>query len=535
MVYIPNPTDATQPTGNVDASTADDEFRALKAYVLGLALTAGMFAPVRQCANDGMTDASGDPALFTAAAAGGLAIDFKATGRPLVANFAGGSTGTGVNDRNSSLTADAANVVTALPALNTSYIYADYVNAAAMTWGQTLIPPQYGKAFDRTRQELLRFAGADASVSMISDYGNTWTPAGNAQIDTAVQIDGLNTLLCDGAGDWIESTNFTSLGIGSWTLETKVRWNTVPSVGTNQAIFSAVNAVPVGLVLFLSNTAGVTKLAIALSSNGTTSDIAASTLGTKTVWANATTYHIAVTFDALAGKYFIYVDGVLDQTVVSALKVCALTRIRVCDSAGVNNLNGAVAGVRLSPFCRYPNGVAFAAPNISTFAVEGDTFDIQGMKMYTVTAASVVAGVNPTFTQKYRVYFGEVDTSALIPTALRSYAFNGKVVTALQNAAAGAAAFAFPHNLGMFAFLPTLFLQNINTEQGYSPGNQVLIGGGTDSSTQCWDVVNVSRNNITFIQSAMPVVANLVTGTRTAITAANWKIGVIASRGWGGA
>lgn len=41
MAYIPDPTDASQPTGTVFASTAAAEFRAIKAY-LGSIVAAGL-------------------------------------------------------------------------------------------------------------------------------------------------------------------------------------------------------------------------------------------------------------------------------------------------------------------------------------------------------------------------------------------------------------------------------------------------------------------------------------------------------------
>ena len=72
MVYIPNPVDATQPLGTVDASTADDEFRALKAYIAGIVLTAGMFSPVRQTVIDGVVDPTGAPVFLTVPGSGGL-------------------------------------------------------------------------------------------------------------------------------------------------------------------------------------------------------------------------------------------------------------------------------------------------------------------------------------------------------------------------------------------------------------------------------------------------------------------------------
>lgn len=542
MAYIPNPTDGTQPTGNVDASTADDEFRALKTYIQGLVLGGGftgMFSPVRQAINDGFADGSGFPSFLTAAAAGGLALDLKATGRPLVANFAGGGTGTGTNDRLGTYTGDVASVVAGLAALSTNFIFADYVSAGVWTWQSGLVPPQYGIAFDRSKQSLLRFAGADASTSILDDYGNTWAAVGNAQIDTAVQIDGLNTLLLDGTGDYVECLNIQTLGSGSWTIEAKVRFNALPAAATH-IIFEFLNASTFGLVLGLNDTAGVKKLSLFASSTGGVFDIfngtgAPAGLGTSTVWATGTTYHIVVTYDALSGKYFLYKDGVLDFTGASALRIAALTRVRLGDGVAVGfaNLNGAIAGFRYGQLCRYPNGVGFVAPSIATFAVEGDFFDIQAMKMYSVTAASVVAQTNPTLTSKYRMYFGEADTSAIIPTALRSYAFNGRAYSADLTLVSGAA-IPFNHNLGVIPEKLSAFLKNVTADAGYAPGDIVAIGSNYENATNAY-TTSSNRNTMQYVQSAVATIGLKTTGARSATVLANWRLQLQTSRGWGGA
>jgi hypothetical protein len=534
MAYIPNATDATQPTDNVDASTAAAEFRTLKGYIQALVLAAGMFSTVRQTVTDGFVNATGDPAFMIAAAAGGQALDLKATGRPIVVNFAGGSSGTGVNDRNSTLTADTANVITALPASNTSFIYADYVNAAGWTWGQTLIPPQYEKVYDRTRQALLRFAGADASTTILDDYGNTWTANGNAQIDTAVQIDGLNTLLLDGAGDTVSCPNFTNIGLDSWTLEEKIRYNALPAPGASMTAFEACNAGSFGCILYLENVAGTIKLKLSLSSTGAANDIAAAVIGTSAVWATGTTYHLAVTFDALAGKYLVYKDGVLDITVVSPSRVCVLTKMLIGDNnIGTSFLNGAVAGFRFSPCCRYPNGTAFAVPNISTFAAEGDFFDIQAMKMYSITGPSTAAGSPPANVQKYRCYLGEVDTGLAAPATIRNYAFNGTAeisvvgLTPVINT--------INHNLGTIPKRTRFVIVNKILDNICNPGNEA------ESSAQINPVANAgytlvsSRNRTILLISNVAYIVIIVSGASSNIVYANYNTKLYVSRGWGGA
>lgn len=545
MVYIPNPTDASQPTGNVDASTADDEFRALKAYVLGLALTAGMFSPVRQTVNDGFIDASGNPAFLTAAAAGGEALDLKATGRPLVVNFAGGSTGTGVNDRNSTITGDTANIVTALPASNTSYIYADYVNAASMTFGQTLAPVQYGKVYPQNIGSVLQFAGAAGATTFLDDFGNTWTAQGGARVQTNQFKFGTGGLggqgaanVMNGAADSVRSTAFTSLGAGGWTIRAWAYPTVLPGVGVNAAVITVANATNFGALAYLNNTGGTIRWAFTASSNGVANDIAPGNVGTTLPVIN-TWYFIELTFDALAGVYRLYVNGVQEATVVSTAKICQTTEARV--GAVPNNTawwNGYIDKPEILSYCQHPAGTTYAvpvaAPNLATAGYAPDAFDIQAMKMYSVTGPSVAAGSAPATTQKYRVYLGEIAAGVAVPTTVTNYAFNGRATPALQACAAGAAGFSFVHNLGLTPQHLEPYLVCFTSEVGYLPGNTLYPVSG-DNSTQCWLAVNTTRLQAVFIQTVMPVVANLSTGARAGLTPANFRVGMNISRGWGGA
>lgn len=492
-----------------------------------------LYPPVRQTVIAGALDANGYANFFSIGA--GLAINLAATTTPLIMAFAGGYNSGGSVDRLSLLSADVASFVSALQATNTNYITAAYVNEASVTWGSTLNPPQYGYAYDKTKQSLLKFAGADASTSIIDDFGNTWTAVGNAQVDTAVQIDTLNTLLCDGTGDYVENTQFTSLGGGSWTIECKVRWNTLPAAST-QVFFGAFNAGGFGAQLALNDTAGTKKLSLWLSSNGSSWDIASALLGTSTVWATATTYHIALTYDALAGKYFVYKDGVAEaaQTTTSALRVCGITKIRLgVDSAAASGFNGCMAGFRFAPYCRYPNGTTFVAPTISTFVVEGDFFSIPEMKMYTVSAASVVAGTNPIMTAGNKLYVGEADTSAGAVTAVRNYAYQGQYVSADTTVPAVGINTAFASNIGNLAQNVAVYLRNYVGEGGWTVGGIIsVVSPGTARTTLPIGITDRNTLNVVTGSSAVFQGINKTNGTEFSVTAASWKMFVVAQRGW---
>lgn len=546
MVYIPNPTDSSQPTGNVDASTADDEFRALKAYVLGLALTAGMFAPVRQCANDGFVDATGNAAFLTAAAAGGEALDFRGATRPLVVNFAGGNTGTGVNDRNSTLTADAAGAISAIPPSNTSYIYADYVNAAAMTWGQTLAPVQYGKIYPRNIGAVLQFAGAAGSTVFLDDFGNTWAAVGGAKVQTNYFKFGTGGLggagatnALNGAADYLRCTDITSLGPNGWAMRCWVKpLNAFPGAGNSAVIMAMTNAAAAGATVHIFNNAGTIRFAYSLSSDGATNNIAANVQGT-TLPVLGTEYFIELTFDALAGVYRLYVNGVQEQSTASANRICVGTAATIGATATPTSFfQGYVDKPEILLYCQHSAGTAYvtpaATPNIAAVGYAPDAFDIQAMKMYSVTGPSVAAAAAPATTQKYRVYLGEVDTGAVVPTTVRSYAFNGQFETVATAYVSGTNNVS--HNLGVIPKRTQITLINrVSDAIAFTTDEMAITTAVISPVTAAGVTVMHRKNSSIFFLSNSAVIYITTTGVSVNATGGNYNVKMYISRGWGGA
>lgn len=492
--------------------------------------------PVRQTALMGAQTAAGYANFLSAGAA--LNFNISATATPLALTFSGGFGSTGNVDFLTRITADASNQGT-LGARQTNFITATYVSSSSVTWGSTVIPPQYGYAFDQAAQELLRWPGTNASTTILSDYGNTWTAAGNAQLSTGTLIDGGNTLLCDGTGDYVESSNFTTLGGGSWTWEFKFRWATLPIAGQTQVLLNAgQSASNFGILLGLNNTTGTTKTTLSLSSNSTSADIVSLQLGTKTVWATATTYHFALTYDALAGAYFLYVDGTQDgATVTTASRICGLVKVRYGEAidATLQQANGSYGWSRMSRSCAYPNGTAFT-PTTSIPSVTGDFFSIPQMTMYGVTVASGVAGTNPTLTAKNVVYVGEQDTGAATVTATRNYAYQGKYVSADTTIPGLGTRTAFAANLGVTPTIePQVFGRNYIADQGFTPGMivrlMILPTAGYATNAQ---VAIEDRNTLSVVTGSSAVISvnNRTTGVGVNGVAANWKMFVTAQRGF---
>lgn len=448
----------------------------------GTQLLSFTYAPVRQTVLTGAVDSNGYASHLSAGA--GLNFNISATSTPLQITYASGfSQGSNV-DRFTTISADASNQGS-LAASNTNFITSTYATATTTTWGSTLAPPQYGIAYDRTKQALLHFEGTNGSTTILDDYGNTWSVGGNAQIATAQFKFGASSVAFDGTTDYIETTGITSLPNGSWTTEFWLRFNALPGVSTNTVLWINPNAGGFGVGVGMNTTAGsVRTLIFSASSNGTSMDIANATNGANTTWATGTWYQIVVTFDALAGKYFVYKDGVSDISVTSSARVSAGARQRLGSSTGLTNffatpadLNGWIDEFSISPYCRYPNGTTFTPPSaaysVSTAGFSSDFFDTSGYKMYGVTAASGSAGVNPTLTAKNVVYHGEADTGASTVSAVRNYAYQGKYVSQDTTFPGASTRQAFSANIGTLLQVGRLYFRNYTAEGTYVAGNVV--------------------------------------------------------------
>jgi hypothetical protein len=499
--------------------------------------------PVRQTVLYGALDSNGYANHLSAGA--GLNFNIAATATPLVITYANGFGAQGDVDTVTVISADASNQGS-LAASNLSYITSTYASATSVTWGSTLAPPQYGYAYDRTKQSLLRFAGTNGSSTIVDDYGNSWATSGGAVISTGTQIDGLNTLDLTGAGKFIftNSASPTGFGYGNWTVEIKVRWATLPTAGNIENVFYFSNAGAFGLQLALDNTAGTFKLRMRLSSTGTSWDIK-DALGTSTTWATATTYHLAIVFDG--ANYYCYKDGVAEAalTTASSSKVInTMNDFRIgIDKASTSGFNGNVAGFRFLPYNAYPAGTTFTPPNISTFAVNNSTssdfFSIPAMTMYGVTAASASAGTNPTLTAKNVVYHGEAVTGASTVASTVNYAYKGQYVSADTTIPGLATRTAFNANLGVMPLLqPTFFIRNYTAENGFTPGMTSKVLGCSDANGVGVEPGNVESRNIISVTTGSTGgtgfnIETLTGGVRQALAAAsNWKMFIIANRGW---
>lgn len=439
----------------------------------GLTYTKLGVGDVRQCALAGAVDANGYANFLQASS--GLAISLDASPTPLVLTMAAGFGKGGAQDVVAVVSSDADPIVSGFEASNVSFVHATWASMSSVTWGKCLVVPDYAYAFDKTRGALLNFEGTDTSTTMLDDFGNTWAVNGNAQLDTAQSKFGSSSLLLDGTGDWIHSNDFKSLGGDSWEASVWVRWNALPGSGARQTIWSAVNDAGFGVQFNLFNNAGTTKLEVALSSNGTSHDITASTVGTNTSWATATWYKMRILYDSRSTIYrvFLSVAGaaeVQDLTVSTASRICAITRFQLGTWTTVQPLNGWIDAFR---FIRGAPKVAGETPSASAPTITDDPyhwFSIPEMKMYEVTSASGTAGVNPGMTARNRVFVGEVETDGSSVTTRRTYALRAEYkqqwTTPLPGLSANISA---THQVGVpDAVEAAVQLRCITTDAGYA-------------------------------------------------------------------
>lgn len=414
-----------------------------------------------------------------------------------------------------------------LPASNTSYIY----RTRGIAWKSTLVPKQESYAFDRSKQALLNFEGINGAVTTTDDFGNTWTLTTNT-ISTAQFKFGTSSQLCV-VGGVCSSLSFTSQGDSSWQEEL---WFRPTTVGVAQVLLTKYNAGNFGIDLRI--TAG-NVLSLSLSSTGAANDIAAASLGATALLIN-TWYKVRIVFDALAGTYRVYLSNnganeTQEINIASALKICAYVTTRIGNDNGLaTGARGNIDAYRFLPCATktVAEVPAIVAPTITDYTV---TFvQISLMKMFEVTAASLVSGTNPTLTAANDLFLGEADTNGGGITTIRNYALRSEYISPLYGLALGIN-YSNNHNLGVRPLIIDTVLVNQISEHGFSPGEEAH-GIMTHSSSA--DSVGImtsatARNSIvtTTGSTKIAILSRAVPGSAQFVTVANWKLRSYVKRG----
>lgn len=168
-----------------------------------------------------------------------------------------------------------------------------------------LAAPQ-SDGFDQYAKSLHDMNGTDGSTTFTDEAGKTWTPNGNAQIDTAQSVYGGASGLFDGTGDYISAaaSDDWRLDAGSnsnqWTLDLRVRFNGDPGSAS------------MGLVQEYADTSHwwVLRLASGANLNFYSYSAGSTLVDLSEAWnpAGDTWYHIALVKEGTTGYKF-FVDG----------------------------------------------------------------------------------------------------------------------------------------------------------------------------------------------------------------------------------
>jgi hypothetical protein len=476
----------------------------------------------RQTVQMGVTNSLGYASMLTPGT--GMTVNLSATMQPMVISFAAGATNYGAT-----ISADMPNIVT-LPMSNTSFISADYTSPTSVTWTSTLAPVQYGYSYNQSAQSVLQFNGTSGSTMILDDFGNMWTAMGGATIQNTQYKFGTGALggtgtnfALNGTSNYILSSGFKSLGNGSWSLRCWI-WPTNAATTTVQDIFDASSSTTTNygaqIVVYES------KIQYYLSSTGTTWDIVNGTPGTNTINSGMWQFTELV-YDSVDGKYYGYVNGLLDFTFASTIKVCPVSYIAV--GAGANNTQwfaGYIDKFEFLPYCQHPNGMTYAvptvAPNIATVGYSSDFFSVPNMTMTQVSGPSTTALANPMFTQKNRVYVGEAMTSTTLVTSAISYALKGQYDSGLFMVATNTM-YNKNHNLGYTAFATEVRIADdaVGTNERYAIDYWYALTG--------WQAGITTRNSAAIWTDA-DYVGLTVAGTGTVITTGYYR--VLTRRRW---
>ena len=192
--------------------------------------------------------------------------------------------------------------------------------------------------------------------------------------------------------------------------------------------------------------------------------------------------------------------------------------------------------IRFSPCCRYPAGTAIVPP-VAAFSLvnDADWFSIPDMKMYRISAPSLVVGVNPTFAQQYRLFIGETDTNVVATTAIRNYAVNGEYVSPfVRPFPAVNSQTSFSHNLGVYPTEAEVEAECNTTEFGYKPGERVKLASTNNATYAVPYTIRVTPTVASFATQGTGSLALIPAagGGASAATPSNWGYRFYARRSW---
>lgn len=284
-----------------------------------------------------------------------------------------------------------------------------------------------------TALSLLHLNGTNGSTTFTDAVGTlTYARGGStAVLDTGTVKFGTAALNVPSGN--VTSSTFTA--ITTWTFDCWVQFS---SVAGTHGIFAIIGGDVNGNVTGATHNGNGSGISWKVSYTGNAADL--SVTGSKTTWATGQWYHLAMTYDTVAGKYYFYVDGVKDAEAASGTGMSGAGAVIQLGNNGVGQaLNGWLDEVRYTNACEYPSGTTFSVqtseyalgstitPDTGALILTGSlaTVSNSGQRQITPnTGALTLTGPPPNITS-----WRTVNAGAVLLTGYAPSLFNGITLT----------------------------------------------------------------------------------------------------------
>lgn len=260
---------------------------------------------------------------------------------------------------------------------------------------------------------LLHFDGVNGATTTTDEVGHAVTFQGSSSTISTTAFKFSPSSL-RGAGNiggnrGVTVAGITSLGPAGWTARC---WVYIPTQASAHALvpFNMANSTTIaagyGVYTDISTVPGspaTTAWRVFLSSTGLSNNITPGVNGSQATISNFafdTQIMLAITYDAVAGHYYTYVNGVKLHDITSALTICPLVDGGVgCSAANFsgNATFGYIDEWELLGYCAYPGGTTFTPPAAPSTVVGNIVLNQTGTAQNYFAGEIMVGTTTPTF------------------------------------------------------------------------------------------------------------------------------------------
>lgn len=174
----------------------------------------------------------------------------------------------------------------------------------------------------------------------------------------------------------------------------------------------------------------------------------------------------------------------------------------------------------------------FSTTTAPVYQRGGSPSTTNGQYTYIIAERTMYLGNGTTADKVYAVFVGECTTSGSAVTATVAYAYEGRSRSAQTAIPAGGSIATFAHNVGVRPDFFDVFIVNLTTQHGYSPGDVLRPFGDNTSNNQTPLGMVTGRNSAQVVYGTTLIVPVRTTGVIQSITRTSWEYIFCADRGW---